>query len=778
MTSCKQLKSAESTAVMSNLIFFLRRQLLSIEEAWNLPISAEMSSRQQQNPNGSSQKFQKSYTGSTPQGPPSPYPSPNGGAPTKRFKTEPDKLPTQPSFTMAPQQLQLLQYFQQNLNSLTPSQQNLMQHLQNQYRLMQQQARSQRSPSTPGARSAPTPPSYINFNQNGSPLNTAKSFSPTGSGDKLMQRSPVVTPRDFLSPGQHSSDITADNLEEDLEDLLSQKDLAATLAEDLLKHFILKGQTSRKKPTVLIRMAIIRHITIQFPQDLFRLQISILKQKCRPKLEEKNEAANGDITSILLSDSSPPPTPPDPPALKLSHQQLLPPTPSVYLDNKKHAFSSQLQEFCLKHPIAVVRGLASASKLDLGLFSTKTLVEANPDHSVEVRTQIQQPSDENWDPQTGKKFGLVFFIDRILLLLYTLSTRHLVSKTEEREKAAGGLSDSDSKDSVHNIVGSGGGGGGGGTRRKLNWSIPPVFGTNVDLSDERKWRPQLQELMKLPAFARVVSAANMLSHVGHVPGSRTPGHQENNNFCSININTVQVIANGLQSLTHTGVPSRASIKKTKSTTCMDLGGQNFIVYRTYFVFIALDDKQGGASGSGAGGAGSKKKNDQCQEQQPRPGGSRSRVPRQSPRTLTRTRSRSTADLWPQFRNRFLTHLHISRSRSVDQFEERYEQELQNFSLNELRLALRNDPEASSLMGNISFNDVLREIEEEMVQAAKAEQDRQREEEARERKKNNLYLEQKPRPSGSHRRVPRQSPSTLTRSHSTGDLRSQIRNLIS
>lgn len=42
------------------------------------------------------------------------------------------------------------------------------------------------------------------------------------------------------------------------------------------------------------------------------------------------------------------------------------------------------------------------------------------------------------------------------------------------------------------------------------------FGTNVDLSDERKWRAQLQELTKLPAFARVVSAGNMLSHVGHV----------------------------------------------------------------------------------------------------------------------------------------------------------------------------------------------------------------------------------------------------------------------
>jgi len=60
---------------------------------------------------------------------------------------------------------------------------------------------------------------------------------------------------------------------------------------------------------------------------------------------------------------------------------------------------------------------------------------------------------------------------------------------------------------------------------------------------------QLHELTKLPAFVRVVSAGNLLSHVGHtilgmntvqlymkVPGSRTPGHQENNNFCSVNIN--------------------------------------------------------------------------------------------------------------------------------------------------------------------------------------------------------------------------------------------------
>uniref|UniRef100_H2YC57 [histone H3]-trimethyl-L-lysine(27) demethylase n=1 Tax=Ciona savignyi TaxID=51511 RepID=H2YC57_CIOSA len=75
------------------------------------------------------------------------------------------------------------------------------------------------------------------------------------------------------------------------------------------------------------------------------------------------------------------------------------------------------------------------------------------------------------------------------------------------------------------------------------------FGTNIDLSDEKKWKLQLQELSKLPWLFRLVSAGNMLSHVGHsilgmntiqlymkVPGSRTPGHQENNNYSAININ--------------------------------------------------------------------------------------------------------------------------------------------------------------------------------------------------------------------------------------------------
>lgn len=57
----------------------------SIEEAWNLPISAEMSSRQQQQqqqPGGPSYKY-----GATPTGPPPPYPQAQGQN-AKRFKVE------------------------------------------------------------------------------------------------------------------------------------------------------------------------------------------------------------------------------------------------------------------------------------------------------------------------------------------------------------------------------------------------------------------------------------------------------------------------------------------------------------------------------------------------------------------------------------------------------------------------------------------------------------------------------------------------------------------
>lgn len=249
----------------------------------------------------------------------------------------------------------------------------------------------------------------------------------------------------------------------------------------------------------------------------------------------------------VLGDSVGPPEPPPVPPPRLTPEQLAPPAPFVYVEAKRDAFSPQLQDFCLKHPIAVVRGLTAALKLDLGLFSTKTLVEAWPEHAVEVRTQLMQSADENWDPSGRRRvWACASHRSHTTVRKYAhyQAGSFQDSLREERERGAGAPG---SAGSAHPPPHSDSDGSGPAKRRRQARMLR--FGTNVDLSDERKWRPQLAELQKLPAFARVASAANMLSHVGHVilgmntvqlymkvPGSRTPGHQENNNFCSININ--------------------------------------------------------------------------------------------------------------------------------------------------------------------------------------------------------------------------------------------------
>uniref|UniRef100_A0A8C4P0T3 [histone H3]-trimethyl-L-lysine(27) demethylase n=1 Tax=Dicentrarchus labrax TaxID=13489 RepID=A0A8C4P0T3_DICLA len=254
----------------------------------------------------------------------------------------------------------------------------------------------------------------------------------------------------------------------------------------------------------------------------------------------RNLGKNGLSTSSILLDKCPPPRPPRPPSPPLPKDKLNPPTPSIYLENKRDAFFPPLHQFCTNpaNPVTVIRGLAGALKLDLGLFSTKTLVEANPDHLVEVRTQLAQPTDENWDPSgTKKMWRCESSRSHTTIIKYAQyqASSFQESLREENEKKKEMEAEAGSSDSV--------------MRRRKGPFRHLKFGTNIDLSDEKKWKQQLQELSKLPAFARVVSAGNLLSHVGHtilgmntvqlymkVPGSRTPGHQENNNFCSVNIN--------------------------------------------------------------------------------------------------------------------------------------------------------------------------------------------------------------------------------------------------
>ncbi|KAM8746547.1 uncharacterized protein kdm6ba isoform 2-T8 [Acanthopagrus schlegelii] len=240
----------------------------------------------------------------------------------------------------------------------------------------------------------------------------------------------------------------------------------------------------------------------------------------------------------------------------IPREKLNPPTPSIYLESKRDAFSPVLLQFCTdpKNPVTVIRGLAGSLRLNLGLFSTKSLVEANAEQAVEVRTQVQQPADENWDPSgTGQTWPCESSRSHTTIAKYAQYQASSFQESlqeekgsdeedeedDEKEKKPFNTSETPSKD-ISKESGS--------AEQKPVGKIIK-FGTNIDLSDPKRWKPQLQELQKLPAFMRVASSGNMLSHVGHtilgmntvqlymkVPGSRTPGHQENNNFCSVNIN--------------------------------------------------------------------------------------------------------------------------------------------------------------------------------------------------------------------------------------------------
>uniref|UniRef100_A0ABK0L4Z8 [histone H3]-trimethyl-L-lysine(27) demethylase n=1 Tax=Rattus norvegicus TaxID=10116 RepID=A0ABK0L4Z8_RAT len=280
------------------------------------------------------------------------------------------------------------------------------------------------------------------------------------------------------------------------------------------------------------------------PQIIPSMSVSIYSSSTEVLKACRNLGKNGLSNGHILLDICPPPRPPTSPYPPLPKEKLNPPTPSIYLENKRDAFFPPLHQFCInpKNPVTVIRGLAGALKLDLGLFSTKTLVEANNEHIVEVRTQFLQPADENWDPSGTKKiwrYENKSSHTTIAKYAQYQACSFQESLREENERKTQVKDYSDNESTCSDI-----------SRRRQKVPFKTIkCGINIDLSDNKKWKLQLHELTKLPAFVRVVSAGNLLSHVGYtilgmnsvqlcmkVPGSRIPGHQENNNFCSVNIN--------------------------------------------------------------------------------------------------------------------------------------------------------------------------------------------------------------------------------------------------
>jgi len=262
------------------------------------------------------------------------------------------------------------------------------------------------------------------------------------SGQTLSKQGAQPSPSAATAAASNTDLSVSD---QELQALLAEKDIAASLAEDLLKHFgsggeedeaitstapsetlssgpfspsNLLGQVRRDSspaikeekaetenaPAVRLRPPEpLQRNTVKAepmrttsprmssPSEEHRLALDVKEEASglematltpKPEVELsldmdaksilescKGQGLSGVVNMSILSPSAPPPQPPDPPPTLLTREQLTPPTPSVYLENKKEAFSPQLQDFCLKHPIAVIRGLASELKLGNLLFT-------------------------------------------------------------------------------------------------------------------------------------------------------------------------------------------------------------------------------------------------------------------------------------------------------------------------------------------------------------------------------------------------------------------------
>ena len=460
------------------------RSLPTVEEAWNLPISNEMTNRGAQPRQGMNRAGQpvKKEDGShaTPQ-------------PQQR-----------PQFYLTQQQLQTLQYLQ-NQPSLLPQQQQLLQQLKHQFRMMQQHQQQMRlqQQQQQAAAGIPRPIQPQGQFSGQSAPSTAAASSSSASGDidginvsdkeleSLLSQQDIGSFAESLlkqfqemagTSGESSENKEGNNSSSTTDTKPDAAGLASALAKAVGES---KAKNEVEKATDLMETMDIDHLDIPTSLDIVQqetyhppeLNIKMTADEIVNTCE-KAVSKKGRISTAILPEDQPPPSPPDRPSITLTKEQLLPPTPSVYLENKKDAFSPQLQEFCLQHPITVVRGIAAALKLDLGLFATKTLLETQPEHPVKVRSHLKQGSDENWDQTASQQVWRCSSQESMTTISgyakYQVATFQEAFQLEHEKTV--------SHRTEEEITG-----------RKKKKNIPTLkHGYCVDLSFEHKFRQQLQ----------------------------------------------------------------------------------------------------------------------------------------------------------------------------------------------------------------------------------------------------------------------------------------------
>ncbi|KAI6231876.1 hypothetical protein M3Y95_00427800 [Aphelenchoides besseyi] len=288
-----------------------------------------------------------------------------------------------------------------------------------------------------------------------------------------------------------------------------------------------------------------------------------LFERCRKRKEQKlaelkKQPLNEEPIEIFDENCAPPKPPSIPRQANGQKVELNPMVPAICVENAREANAIELQNFCYNRDIALVRGLTHALRIDLSLFSTKTLIHTAEDHDVEVRTQLKMPGDSNLDNLGNRTWACYSAKSFTSITRYgqyqAESFRHSLKEETEKlrnapkpptayQRAAGEPAPKRRKAAFAAVNAE---------AEAVANQIPTKiikFGTNVDLSSEQVFGAQLRELRKMPAFCRLNSASNLLSYLGYtvlgmnsvqlymkVPGCRTPGHLENNNFASVNVN--------------------------------------------------------------------------------------------------------------------------------------------------------------------------------------------------------------------------------------------------
>ncbi len=545
---------------------FKIKSLPSVEEAWNLPVSNEMAGRHANKGGGSNKQVDSAGTGAAAA---AQMGKRAGGA----IKTEADSRP--PPIPLTPQQLQTLGYLQSQTN-LAPPQQQLLHQLQQQFqmhKLWQARHVNKDAEVATGASANSNQPVQPDLHMGEKDLggmvsdkelealisqqdigsfaeNLLKEIQETDGKASSTTNSNDATSNGVIKEENDDDDNIMDtDADEDKDEKpdgqLSSLDIPTKLesvwdVSELEINVEMKGeeivehckQWSKSNPTNYFPIRRDRLPTLPSPPDGGTSGSTKATCKCKEMKEKENKEKWIPSPSGSSSSTSTPSK--IVPCMCL--ERLLPPTPSVPLDNKKDAFSPQLQNFCLDHPIAIIRGIAAALKLDLGLFSTKGVSEVNPDQTIQILTQLKQKSDENLDSTFTRQVWLLE-TKRTKSTISDYATYQTATFHEglREEKAYGPKSDlEESREAM---------------KRNKKSQMYIQVGICPDLSDAKLWRGQLTELMKLPSWARVVSAGNILSHIGYplteantvslhmmVPFAKLGARQDSVNFSSININ--------------------------------------------------------------------------------------------------------------------------------------------------------------------------------------------------------------------------------------------------